>query len=178
MSECPETDDPLEEEFRRKNNRHGFLAGLYSNLSGATLIAALGAVTSALISAAKLMSAGAASLSFGSAVAASLSGPVGFILLGLVVVGVAAAYFAQREFTNQRCVQDNRFAQKNAQQMAQQRAQQKAQEREEGRSSSIPGITAATVEKPCFECEDNVRKDGKPWVEAVAAPVPDMQKAI
>ncbi|MGE0754685.1 MAG: hypothetical protein AB7L92_05945 [Alphaproteobacteria bacterium] len=130
--------DPAEQEFRKKNQWYSFTGHLYSALGGAAFIGLLGTAAKAVVDlAAGVTGAGAI---FGALPLA--------VMGGLMVIGTACIYMAQKEFTELKCIGDEHLAIQNAKKL-----------------TMAPAIPAMEVHQG-HHCS---RTDGKSWQEVVAS---------
>ncbi len=130
--------DPVEKEFRRKNQWYSFTGHLYAAVGGAAFIGLLGMIASSLV---KVAAGGVA----GAEAALIFSSPAPMLAMGgLMVLGTACVWMAQREFTELKCIGDEHLAIQNARKL-----------------QSEVQITKAV------EHSQNSRADGKSWVSVV-----------
>lgn len=148
----PKEEDAYEKKFSRENTWRNFKMAIFTALSGSTFIAALSVIAQKIVGAAESVgaAAGGAEAAAGSSTffGSLFSNPVLTIplLIGMVAVGVGAAYLATSEGTEIKRLQDDRLARQNA--LEQQRCREKA--------------PSNAVEYP-----QNQRNDGAKWQETI-----------
>lgn len=141
-----------EEKFRKSNQWHSFTAAVYTAVGSASFFGALMTIAQATI-------AGAAGVGTGAEFAAALLAPLPVLAIGgLIALGTASLYMAQRENTKLKSIQDTHLAEENA--------------RCNGRAHGVAPSQAQ-------EYDQNCRADGKQWSQVVKQPVtPGVSAAI
>jgi hypothetical protein len=137
-------------EFRKERVWTSFKAVLYSGLSAACF---LGVINKLVDTAVKAVETGGAS--FSSPLALGVMG-------GFMAVGTLFTYLAQREWTDVKCIEDERLARKNAECM--------------GKTPVLPALPehGADVSQE-FEGK---RADGKSWLQVVVQHANDVASGV
>jgi hypothetical protein len=133
----PHIETEQDKEFRTERQWSSFKGTLFSSLSQASFIGVLGMLVKITLD------------SIADKVSPIFSNPYALTAMGgFMAAGVAFTYFAQKEWTDVKYLEDNQLAHKNAECMQLEKAKAKAQE---------------LAEHP-----EHARSDGKPWLEVVA----------
>ena len=148
-----------DQEYRKQSLWHAFMAALYAGIGGASFFAVLNNVGGGLMKAAgapakQIADAGGVEAGGSFLNLAGLGGFTIPVMAGLAVIGAAALYMAQREYTELNILSTDRTARKQAECMGKQN-----------------GHEILSHEQKCvMEFEHNKRADGKKWQEVVALP--------
>ncbi len=145
------SDEEYERRYRKDTTRHSFLGALYSAVGGAAFFSVLGGLINMAISGIAEAAPGTATLSSALTSAGMAVSPAvvtASVMIAVTIIGAVSTYMAQEEFTEVKCLQDERLARKNAQCMGEQRE--------------------LTTPKSCAaEYEHNQRADNKKWQDVV-----------
>lgn len=170
-----------EQQFRDDSMRHSFKGSLYNALSGAAFIGVLVKLSNLLID---TFSPDAEVSKV--AVDTFTHSPGGMAAMaGMMAVGTAFTYFAQKEWTELKCIQDERLARKNAEMMSMQHEleMEKAQAVARGVAQEVKAEVKAGVEEArehgCQEhYPQNERSDGKSWQAVIASARNDLMHGL
>lgn len=151
-----------EQDFQRKNQWYSFTGHLYSAIGGAAFFGLLGLIATSAVALAVGPAAGGA---FEMASAIIQNSLPKLAIGGLMAIGTASIYMAQKEFTKLKCVQDLHMAQENARHIG-----------------VVPGMAPEAAKSVAcdehIEYPQNERADGKSWSDVVSQHTGQSRAAI